>query len=481
MLRHKVRDFKMHLAVSLDDLVPADHFYRRLDAALDLSFVRELVKSRYASTMGRPSIDPVVFFKLHLIMFFEGIRSERQLMATVHLNLAHRWYIGYDLDEPVPDHSSLSKIRDRYGVEVFQQFFEAIVERCIQAGLVWGQELYFDGTKGQANAALTAMVPRWYREAQEHLTALFPPEETAKSLSVFQKLMDKYDGSRLNQRRSSTYQRTTDQKVSLVDPDATPMKRFTGDKAVLGYHTHYIVDGGRARIILAALVTPASVMDNTPMLDLVRWVRFRWQLMPQVAVGDTRYGTIPNLVGLEQDGLRAYLPLPDLTERSTYYSSDRFTYLSEKDVYLCPQGAELTLRVQRKREQDLCYRAKAQVCQLCPVKAACTPSKGGRSIFRSVFQPYIERVKAYATTPAYQKAMRKRQVWVEPLFGEVKQWHQGRRFRLRGLEKANMEGLLKATGQNIKRLLKARRGFKRTSPAGGVILQMPPFFAIFLG
>lgn len=143
MLCEKKRDFKEHLLISLEDLVPADHFYRRLDAAIDLSFARELVKSRYASTMGRPSIDPVVFFKLHLIMFFEGIRSERQLMETVHLNLAHRWYIGYDLDEPVPDHSSLSKIRDRYGVEVFQQFFEAVVERCIQAGLIWGQELYF--------------------------------------------------------------------------------------------------------------------------------------------------------------------------------------------------------------------------------------------------------------------------------------------------------------------------------------------------
>ena len=143
MLGHKAKVFKTHPAICLEDLVPPDNFYRQVEAKLDLSFVRELVRDCYSSRMGRPSIDPVVFFKLQLIMFFEGFRSERQLMDQVNLNLAFRWYIGYDLDEPVPDHSSLSKIRDRYGLEVFQRFFEQIVERCIEAGLVWGQGALF--------------------------------------------------------------------------------------------------------------------------------------------------------------------------------------------------------------------------------------------------------------------------------------------------------------------------------------------------
>ena len=146
MLAQKAKQFKVHFAVSLEHLVPQDNFYRQLEAKLDLSFVHELVKGTYAPPLGRPSIDPVVFFKLQLIMFFEDIRSERQLMEMVNLNLAHRWYIGYDLDEPVPDHSSLSKIRSRYGLDVFQRFFEHIVELCVKAGLVWGKDLYFDGT-----------------------------------------------------------------------------------------------------------------------------------------------------------------------------------------------------------------------------------------------------------------------------------------------------------------------------------------------
>ena len=109
MLGRKKRVCKVHSALSLEDLVPANHYYRQVEAKLDLSFVRELVQDGYSQRMGRPSIDPVVFFKLQLIMFFEGIRSERQLMEQVEVNLAHRWYIGYDLDEAVPDHSSLSK------------------------------------------------------------------------------------------------------------------------------------------------------------------------------------------------------------------------------------------------------------------------------------------------------------------------------------------------------------------------------------
>ena len=113
---------------------------------------------------GRPSIDPVVFFKLQLVMFFEGIRSERKLIETASLNLAHRWYLGYALDEALPDHSSLTRIRQRLGIDIFQRFFEQVVDLCQEAGLVWGRELYFDATKvaGQRRPRLPrpALLPR---------------------------------------------------------------------------------------------------------------------------------------------------------------------------------------------------------------------------------------------------------------------------------------------------------------------------------
>src|ERR1700738_5105895 len=137
MMGTKERHFAPLINVSVEELVPQDHFYRHLERTLDLSFVRKFVQETYASK-GRPSIDPVVFFKLQLVMFFEDIRSERLLMRLVADRLSVRWYLGYDLDEPLPDHSSLSKIRNRYGLSVFRRFFEAIVEQCREAKLVWG-------------------------------------------------------------------------------------------------------------------------------------------------------------------------------------------------------------------------------------------------------------------------------------------------------------------------------------------------------
>ncbi len=157
MMGSKVRHFAALINVSLEELVPADHFYRQVERTLDLSFVREFVQETYAGG-GRPSIDPVVFFKLQLVMFFEDIRSERLLMRHAADRLSVRWYLGYDLDEPLPDHSSLTRIRERYGVEVFG----ASLSNCgavPAAGLVWGKELYFDGTKVAANASTDSSSP----------------------------------------------------------------------------------------------------------------------------------------------------------------------------------------------------------------------------------------------------------------------------------------------------------------------------------
>ena len=165
----KPRRLDEPIAVSLEVLVPADHFYRHLEAKLELSFVRDWTRALYAER-GRPSIDPVVFFKLQLIIFFEDIRSERQLIETASLNLAHRWYLGYALDEDLPDHSSLTRIRQRLGIDVFQRFFEQILDLCQEAGLVWGRELYFDATKVEANAGIRAYVPL---TDFEHRSALY--------------------------------------------------------------------------------------------------------------------------------------------------------------------------------------------------------------------------------------------------------------------------------------------------------------------
>jgi transposase len=137
--------------------------------------VRDVVGPLYAKG-GRPSVDPVVFFKLQRVMFFEDLRSERQLMRAVADRLSVRWYLGYDLREPLPDHSSLTRIRERFGLGIFRRFFERIVEECVDAGLVWGEELFFDATKVEANASIDSTRSRSLVEGrlEKHLATTFP-------------------------------------------------------------------------------------------------------------------------------------------------------------------------------------------------------------------------------------------------------------------------------------------------------------------
>jgi len=228
--------------------------------------------------------------------------------------------------------------------------------------------------------------------------------------------------------------------------------------------------GGKARIVLAALTTPASIMDNTPMLDLVRWVRFRWSLNLKRVSGDTKYGTVTNIVGLENEYISAYMPQPDYSSRTKFYPPNDFQYDSNNDLYICPQGQELRFWTRKNVEQSYVYRADADTCNTCPVKSKCTKSKTGRQIRRSYFQAVLDRIVQRRETEVYKKMMRKRLVWVEPLFGEIKQWRQGERFRLRRLRKVNIEGLIRAAGQNIKRLLKQKIRKHTPDPATSVAL-----------
>ena len=232
--------------------------------------------------------------------------------------------------------------------------------------------------------------------------------------------------------------------------------------------THYVVDGSKSRIILNVPVTPAEVMDNQPMLDLLWRTRFRWKLWPRQVTGDRKYGTEDNLAAIEDQGIRAYIPLPDLDHCTEFLSADQFRYEAERDVYMCPAGKELRFDRPHSTERSRRYRARAQDCNHCPLKAQCTTSKQGRSLCRSVDEACLDRVRAYQSTEAYKRALRKRQVWVEPLFAEAKDWHGMRRFRLRRLWRVNSESLMIAAGQNLKRLLKKRGWGRRPFPAEAV-------------
>ena len=488
MMGFKDRSFApLPTDLSLEELVPRDNFYRRLEAELDLSFVRDLVRPLYASG-GRPSVDPVVFFKLQLVMFFEGIRSERRLVEVAADRLSVRWYLGYDLFEPLPDHSSLTRIRERYGLGVFRGFFEKVVEMCAEAGLVRGKELYFDATKVDADASLDSIVPRFYVE--EHLGGLFEDDEpaaegtesyaslpTAADAALKERNAGEDDwitrnGGQRREVKGVWYKRTADFLASKTDPDSSPMKRRDSKGSHLGYYAHYVVDGGKARVILNVLVTPFEVTENAPMVDLLWRSTFRWKLRPRQVTGDTAYGTTENIAAVERAGIRAYVPLTGAGKARPYFSKEEFAYDPQRDLYTCPAGQLLRPRASNRARRLTVYKAKIGTCERCELRPKCTDNKTGRQVLRYFDEGYVDRVRSYRGTFPYEKALRKRRVWVEPLFAEAKDLHGLRRFRLRRLEKVNGEALMTAAGQNVKRLLTfGRKGPRR--PAQVAALRVP--------
>ncbi len=189
--------------------------------------------------------------------------------------------------------------------------------------------------------------------------------------------------------------------------------------------------------------------------------------------GDAKYGTIENVVAIEDQGIRDYVPLSEAGRRPGLFGGADFVYDAAADAYRCPGDQTLRFRSQSDATHRRIYQAPAAACAACALRAQCTTSPRGRRVSRSLDERYLDRVRSYHATEAYAKAMRKRKVWVEPLFAEAKDWHGLRRFRLRGLERVNGEALLIAAGQNLKRLLSRAGWGRRPWPTGAAGIVVP--------
>lgn len=240
------------------------------------------------------------------------------------------------------------------------------------------------------------------------------------------------------------------------------------------------MDGGKARVILGVLVTPSEVSENRPMLDLLWRARFRWHLGLRHVTGDAKYGTAENVAAVEREGIRAHMALHQSGDKPDKFKRDDFFYDAQRDLYVCPAGEPL--RPLGKKTSDeghhagkvITYWAKASSCGACQLRERCTSNKVGRNLRRGPLEGYVDRVRAYRGTEPYEKALRKRGVWVEPLFGEAKEWHGMVKFRLSMLEKVNIEALMVAAGQNTRRLVSSHgRGPKSVARAAALRLPEP--------
>ncbi len=397
---------EMMLLPPLDSFIPQDHFLRRLNKVLDLSFIHEAVRDRYCQDNGRPSIDPEVVIRLFLLQAIEGIGQVRELMRQVQVNLAYRWFIGYELDEKLPDHSTLSKALDRFGDNIFNELFDRSIAQCKQSGLIEGKVLHVDATTIRADI----------------------------------------DRNRVNKPDSS-------------DRDARYGK-FPGRRVLPGYKQQTVVDNN-SRVVVGLSVMPANESEHNNAVEVVDSALNRLGSIPEAVCADAAYSSGSNCRELKDRGIRFISPPPKAKNRYSdrYYTIDDFEYDKQNDVFICPAGKRLTYMHKVKDRPNHCrYGASRSVCRKCCLKDKCTASPR-RTLKVSFDHEALKDLRADSQTDSFKRLYRSRAPMVEGIFAEAKQWHGlGRAWR-RGLSKMKVQCLLIAAVMNFKRLSVVLRHF----------------------
>lgn len=435
---------------SLDDLVPQDDPFRRLDALLDLSWLRRETRSLYSAT-GRPSIDPVVIAKLLLIAYLQGITSERELMRQARVNLSYRRFLHYRLDEVLPDHSSLTRSRQRLGEETICRLFEYVLRLCLAAGLVGGELESIDSTFVQANASLSSLRPRLVAVAAEQYTrALFLADEEAEDPPPDPPDPPARKRDRLN-----------DRYVSKTDA-GSGLYRRRGRKSGLGYLVHFVVDRSK-QVITGVRTTGAQARDAAQLIPLIDEVQARGIDVRAVAA-DIGYSSAEVYHELAKREIKAFIPQqPHGNERQGRFGQEQFTYDPEGDRYLCPNGAWLRRRKTKSTERR--YRARPEDCAACPLREGCTTGRA-RTLNISLYEDDLVAARELQGTAAAKRAARERRICSERSFGEAKDWHGLRRAQRRGLTNNHVQALLTATAMNLKRYVQAQT---RVFPAAAAL------------
>lgn len=394
----------LRLMPPLETMIPEEYYLRRLNKVIDLSFVHEAVRDKYCQDNGRPSIDPEVVIRLFLLQAIEGIGSVRELMQRVQVDLSFRWFIGYEIDEALPDHSTLSRALDRFGDVVFNELFARSIAQCQASGLVSGKVVHVDATTIRAD-------------------------------------MDK---NRVNRSDRS-------------DDDAR-YGRFPDGTKQPGYKQQTVVDDA-SRVVLAVEVMPANRGEGSDIGGIVDEASRHLDNRPEVVCADSAYANGLNAQGCAGRGVRLVSPprVPRNHHSGDKFSIEQFSYDAQRDVFICPAGKELVQAGRMTgRQGRYKYRARQTDCRVCPLKDRCT-SGAMRCLNAGEHHAALVRLRADSQRADFKALYRRRAPVIEGVFAEAKQWHGLRRAWRRGLSKMKVQCLLVAAILNFKRLMGAVR------------------------
>lgn len=436
----------------LDKVVPPDHLVRQIDGLLDLSWVHKELAPYYSHT-GRPSIDPVLMIRMLIVGYVFALRSERRLCAEVQVNLAYRWFCKLGIEDRIPDHSVFSRARhERFREsDALRRVFEGVVAMCIATGLVGGEAFSIDAS------LIKADVDKKKRMPGDQPIAWPKVEEASRAVREYLAALDTARGDEDGSGDAGGSGKSSDRhkppkEVSLTDPQATWVAR-PGLDPFFAYDANYLIDN-KAGIIIDAVGTRANrTVEIAITQTMVERVEHRFDLRPQRLAGDTVYGAVRLLKWLVDRNIAPHVPVWDKSARpdGTFSRAD-FIFDQERNVYVCPGGAELTSTGNIDQGHIVYYRASKGDCSRCSLKPKCTTAVV-RKITRDLNEDVRDHVRALANTEAFQQSRRERKK-VEMRFAHMKRILRLDRFRLRGLSGVRDEVLLTATAQNLRRLAK---------------------------
>ena len=426
---------------NLEEVVPQDHQVRRIAEVLDLSWVRRELTPHY-SPLGRPSIDPVLMIRMLIVGYAFAIRSERALCREVQVNLAYRWFCGLGLEDKIPDHSVFSRARNErfHDHDIFRQVFERVVAACIKAGLVGGEGFAVDASLIEADANKSRSIPgsEWSKDID--------PTQAGRAVKEYLATLD-----------DAAYGAASEVIPKFVSP-SDPAAQWTGamkSAAFFAYADNYLIDVKHGIIVdveASRAIRQAEVGASRTMLKRTEAC---FGIKPEWLVGDTAYGSAPNLNWLvNEQKIAPYIPVIEKSKREGgVFSREDFSFDEERDIYICPAGKILRTTGTVVNDDQVLYRARKRDCNACPLKMQCCPKEPVRKVPRSIYEKARDVARAYGKTEAYERSRRDRKK-VEMLFAHLKRILRLDRLRLRGPSGAQFEFTLAAIAQNLRRLAK---------------------------
>ena len=428
--------------VSIDSLVPEDHLLRKIDRTIDFSFIREKVKDLYSQDNGRPSVDPVVLFKMLFIGYLFGIRSERQLIKEIEVNVAYRWFLGFSLQSKVPHHSTISQNRRRRFTEsnIYQEIFDTIVLRAIRKKMVDGKTLYTDSTHLKANANKNKhVVKQVKRTTRSYL------EELENDI-----VKDRKERSKKPLKPKEAKEELKEIKVSTTDPDSGYMVRDGKPKGFF-YLDHRTVDG-KFNIITDSYITAGNLHDSIPYLDRLDYQREKFGFNVKEVGLDAGYSTASICKGLVDRDIYGVIGYNRPRGKKGFYRKRDYCYDKTKDVYFCPANQELKYRT-TSRTGYRGYFSDIKFCSQCEYLSKCTQSKNHQKVIaRHIWQDYKDDIDKHRLETRGKRIYKRRKETVERSFADAKQLHFHRYARMRGIEKVQEQALLAAACQNMKKI-----------------------------